>query len=61
VRVPFRLGGRELLLVSDEDVGHLEGAQPYNAAFLWLVDITDERGLMCLIDRVRGLHILDRV
>jgi hypothetical protein len=43
VRVPFRLGGRDLLLVSDEDVFRLEGCQPYNAAFLWLVDITDER------------------
>jgi len=43
VRVPFRIGGRDLLLVSDEDVVRLEGCQPYNSAFLWMVDITDER------------------
>jgi hypothetical protein len=43
VRVPFRIAGRDLLLVADEDVVRLEGCQPYNSAFLWLVDITDER------------------
>src|SRR5579875_3555844 len=41
VPVPFEIRGRRMLVVSDEDVFHLEPGPP---AFLWLVDITtDER------------------
>ena len=32
-----------LLVVADEDVVRLKGCPPYPAAFLWLVDITDEK------------------
>lgn len=39
VPVPFELGGRRMLVVSDEDVFHLEPGPP---AFLWLVDVTTE-------------------
>jgi hypothetical protein len=39
VPVPFEVGGRRMLVVSDEDVFHLEPGPP---AFLWLVDVTTE-------------------
>ena len=38
--VPFPLNGRRVMLVADEDVAKLEPGPP---AFLWLVDITDEK------------------
>jgi hypothetical protein len=41
--IPFRIDGRFILLVADEDVARLKGCLPYPASFLWLVDITDER------------------
>jgi hypothetical protein len=41
--LPFEIENRRILLVSDEDVVRLKGCPPYPAAFLWLVDITDER------------------
>ena len=34
---------RDIMVVSDEDVVRLEGCPPYPAAFLWIVDITDEK------------------
>ena len=40
VPVPFPLKGRRVMLVADEDVQRPETAPP---AFLWLVDITDEK------------------
>jgi hypothetical protein len=43
LRIPFRIDNRDLLLVSDEDVARLEGCPPYPSAFLWMVDITDEK------------------
>ena len=43
LRVPFQIDGRDLLLVSDEDVVRLEGCPPYPSSFLWMVDITDEK------------------
>jgi hypothetical protein len=38
--LPFALAGRRLMLVADEDVARIAPGPP---AFLWLVDITDER------------------
>ena len=43
LRIPFKIDNRDIMLVSDEDVVRLAGCPPYPAAFLWLVDITDER------------------
>lgn len=43
LRVPFQIDGRDLLLVADEDVVRLEGCPPYPSAFLWVVDVTDEK------------------
>jgi len=43
LRIPFKIGNRDFMVVSDEDVGRLEGCPPHPAAFLWMVDITDER------------------
>jgi hypothetical protein len=37
--VPFAVGGRRLMIVSDEDVDRIQPGPP---AFLWLVDITHE-------------------
>jgi hypothetical protein len=42
LKIPFKIGNRDIMVVSDEDVGRLEGCPPYPAAFLWVVDITDE-------------------
>jgi hypothetical protein len=38
--LPYRLQGRDILVVADEDVARLHPSYP---SFLWLVDITDER------------------
>jgi len=43
LRVPFPIDGRDLLLVADEDVVRLEDCPPYPSAFLWVVDVTDEK------------------
>ena len=43
LRIPFQIDHRDLMLVSDEDVARIENAPPYPAAFLWMVDITDEQ------------------
>jgi hypothetical protein len=43
LRLPFKVENRDIMIVSDEDVGRLEGCPPYPAAFLWVVDITDEK------------------
>jgi hypothetical protein len=43
LRIPFKIDNRDLMVVSDEDVIRLEGCPPYPSAFLWVVDITDER------------------
>ncbi len=44
LKMPFKIGGRDIMVVSDEDVGRLEGCDtPYPAAFLWVVDISDEK------------------
>ncbi len=43
LRIPFKLENRDLALVADEDVERLAGCPPYPSAFLWMVDITDER------------------
>ena len=43
LRIPFKIDNRDFMVVSDEDVGRLEGCPPYPAAFLWMVDITDEK------------------
>ncbi len=43
LKMPFKIKGRDIMIVSDEDVGRLEGCPPYPAAFLWVVDITDEK------------------
>lgn len=41
--IPFKIQGRDFMLVSDEDVFRQESYPAYPAAFLWLVDITDEK------------------
>jgi hypothetical protein len=43
LKVPFKIEGRDLLVVSDEDVTRMPDCPPYSAAFLWVVDITDEK------------------
>ncbi len=43
LRIPFKIANRDFLVVSDEDVVRLEGCPPHNSAFLWIVDITDEK------------------
>ena len=43
LRIPFKIDNRDFMLVSDEDVFRQEGCPPYPAAFLWMVDITDEK------------------
>jgi hypothetical protein len=40
VLVPFEINGRRIAVVTDEDVDRAPGAPP---AFLWLVDVTDEK------------------
>lgn len=41
--IPFKIKNRSFMLVSDEDVFRQEDYPPYPAAFLWMVDITDEK------------------
>lgn len=43
LRIPFKIDNRDIMVVSDEDVVRLEGCPPYPSAFLWIVDITDEK------------------
>jgi hypothetical protein len=43
LRIPFKIANRDFLVVSDEDVVRLEGCPPHNSAFLWIVDVTDEK------------------
>lgn len=43
LRIPFKIDNRDFLVVSDEDVVRLEGCPPHSSAFLWVVDITDEK------------------
>ena len=43
LRIPFKIRNRDFLVVSDEDVVRLPDCPPHNAAFLWMVDITDEK------------------
>lgn len=43
LRIPFKIDNRDFMVVSDEDVVRLEGCPPYPSAFLWVVDITDEK------------------
>src|SRR3954464_7645365 len=43
LRIPFKIENRDLMVVTDEDVIRLEGCPPYPSAFLWIVDITDEK------------------
>lgn len=43
LKMPFKIEGRDIMVVSDEDVGRLEGCPPYPASFLWVIDITDEK------------------
>ena len=43
VKVPFKIDGRDMLIVADEDVSRMPGCPPYPAAFLWMVDVTDEK------------------
>jgi hypothetical protein len=43
LRIPFKIDKRDFMVVSDEDVVRLEGCPPYPSAFLWIVDITDEK------------------
>ncbi|MCC7081466.1 MAG: hypothetical protein IT530_12405 [Burkholderiales bacterium] len=41
--IPFKIQNRDFMVVSDEDVFRQVDYPPYPAAFLWLVDITDEK------------------
>jgi hypothetical protein len=43
LRIPFKIGGRDFLLATDEDVFRQEDYFKYPAAFLWMVDISDEK------------------
>src|SRR5258706_12709111 len=43
LKVPFKIDNRELMVVSDEDVVRLPGCPPHSSAFLWIVDVTDEK------------------
>jgi hypothetical protein len=43
LRIPFKIQGRDFMVVSDEDVFRQADYPPYPAAFLWMVDITDEK------------------
>ena len=57
VPVPFAIHGRNYLLVADEDVDPLPGVAPDLAAFLWLVDATDETRPMPVSSfQVAGVH-----
>ena len=43
LRIPFKIANRDFMLVTDEDVFRLEEQPVHPAAFLWMVDITDEK------------------
>jgi hypothetical protein len=43
LRIPFKIDNRDFMVVSDEDVFRQPDHPPYPAAFLWMVDITDEK------------------
>jgi len=43
LRIPFKIANRDFMLVTDEDVFRMEDYPKYPAAFLWMVDITDEK------------------
>jgi hypothetical protein len=43
LRIPFKIQNRDFMLVTDEDVFRQEDYPPYPAAFLWMVDVTDEK------------------
>ncbi|MGZ8209896.1 MAG: LVIVD repeat-containing protein [Burkholderiales bacterium] len=43
LRMPFKIENRDVMVVTDEDVIRLEGCPPYPSAFLWILDITDEK------------------
>ena len=43
LRIPFKIKNRDFLVVSDEDVVRLPDCPPHNSAFLWMVDVTDEK------------------
>ncbi len=43
LRIPFKINNRDFMVVSDEDVFRQPDFPPYPAAFLWMVDITDEK------------------
>jgi len=43
LRIPFKIANRDFLLVTDEDVFRQEDYPKYPAAFLWMVDVTDEK------------------
>ncbi|HZN27010.1 MAG TPA: hypothetical protein VFB75_22485 [Burkholderiales bacterium] len=43
LRIPFKIKGRDFMVVTDEDVFRQEDYHPYPASFMWLVDITDEK------------------
>lgn len=46
LRIPFKIKGRDFMVVTDEDVFRQEDYFPYPASFMWLVDITDEKNPM---------------
>jgi hypothetical protein len=43
LRIPFKIKGRDFMVVTDEDVFRQEDYHAYPASFMWLVDITDEK------------------
>jgi hypothetical protein len=43
LRMPFKIENRDIMVVTDEDVVRLEDCPPYSSAFLWIVDVTDEK------------------
>ena len=58
VPVPFPINGRKYLIVADEDVNPLDGEMaPELAAFIWMVDATDEsRPIPVATFQVDGIH-----
>ncbi len=58
VPVPFPINGRNYLIVADEDVNPLETEMaPELAAFIWMVDATDEsRPIPVATFQVEGIH-----
>ena len=38
LRIPFKIKGRDFMVVTDEDVVRLEGCPPYPSSFMWMVD-----------------------